>query len=324
MTRLTDEQKVIRERIDTWGGTMRVKGDAARARYYGIVAAVPAMRRFVDLVKKHHANVAPNSDPLKMRELAVAAGRAAWRRGDPEGQDVIDQHCAALGIASNFDPPVWYMRPSACGVVRETDLHSIPSEVPKLLRSPGLLEARRPETGEKLFELASDGGRAVASLGWYHDGGSIILVGTMYPTGHGVAVWRPEWTGGDITPQLPALDIFSRSIGDPEAHIEFSRLAAQFVLVFALLAEVDPSPLRIELDRKERKVRHVYPSETTRPAKPTIEPEPHGERVAIDAMVTGHLKRQRHGPGRTLTKWIYVADYSARRYHAARYNVEKR
>ncbi len=30
--------------------------------------------------------------------------------------------------------------------------------------------------------------------------------------------------------------------------------------------------------------------------------------------VTGHIKRQRHGPGRAQTKWIYIASYEARRW----------
>ncbi len=46
--------------------------------------------------------------------------------------------------------------------------------------------------------------------------------------------------------------------------------------------------------------------------------ELHGPRVLEDlrndAAVSGHLKRQRHGAGNTETKWIYVQEYSSRRW----------
>jgi len=44
-------------------------------------------------------------------------------------------------------------------------------------------------------------------------------------------------------------------------------------------------------------------------------------RAAEQRTVSGHLKRQRYGEGRALTKWIYVEQYEARRWFASRWVV---
>ena len=35
---------------------------------------------------------------------------------------------------------------------------------------------------------------------------------------------------------------------------------------------------------------------------------------AVERQVRGHLKRQRHGPGMSLSRWIYVSQYAAWRW----------
>lgn len=223
---------------------------------------------------------------------------------------------SALAILSRCAPDTWLCRPSASAIVHDTDLHSIPTEPPQLLRAPGIVEVRRPETGERLWGN-------YASLGWYEFEGATYLLGFTYPTGYAVARWTPAWTGQDIEPQLPALDL---TLGADERgeHHEFAVAAARYLLVLGLLAEAENGPLRIELDRKERKTRHVYLGD--RPARPrdAASSAPAAElhrRSAEQRPVSGHLKRQRYGEGRALVKWIYVEQYEARRWFASRWVV---
>jgi len=68
-----------------------------------------------------------------------------------------------------------------------------------------------------------------------------------------VARWTPQWTGEDLEAQLPGRDVASPLINDVEKHNEFAREAARYLVVLGLLAECEPSPLRIELDKRERR-----------------------------------------------------------------------
>lgn len=315
MTRFTEEQAAIAKAMRSTG-----TAHSTATKWHPLSSMMASYRRMAELTVKNH----PGRREITARDLAICVGRLCMRPGDLVGQEDLDRHASGIGIATKFDPPVWYVRPSACAVVEDTDLHSIPTAPPKMLRSAGIVQARRPETGERLFNVP--GGNPVAALGWYHDGGSIMLVGTMYPSGHAVTVWRPEWTGAELEAQLPGTELVNDRIEDREAHAAFSRYASRFLVVLSLLAESEPSPLRIELDRKAKSDRHVYVNENVvkRRADHLTPSATGAERVVVAADVTGHIKRQRHGPGYSLTKWIYVAGYSARRYHAPHYIVEKK
>jgi hypothetical protein len=92
------------------------------------------------------------------------------------------------------------------------------------------------------------------------------------------------------------------------AHHDFAVEAARFLVVLGLLAEVGVGPLRIELDRRERKTRHVNVHDRlARPRDTVRSPPPAAEinrRVAEDRWGKRHLKRQRFGEALREVKWI--------------------
>jgi hypothetical protein len=204
-------------------------------------------------------------------------------------------------------------------VIHGTDLHSIPTLPPRILRAPGVIEARRPETGERLWG-------DVASLGWYALGDQYWLLGLQYPDGYMVARWRPQWTGEDLNEQLPTTDPSALVPADCRSSFQqFASQAARYLIVLGLLAEADPSPLRIVLDKsdKSRRRRDVYldkTKEAPRPREPSPVPLLEG-RHGVDVPVTGHLKRQRYGEANAQVKWIYVRGFSARRWVSPRWIV---
>lgn len=243
---------------------------------------------------------------------------------------------SALAISCGERVTVHQLRPAAAELVHETDLHSLPSEPPRLLRRAWIVEVRRPETGERLF------GDTVCLAG-YPIEDAIYLVGIGYPDGAWVARWRPRWTGEEIEASVPhevsplARDQSHPLISDVDAHHDWAREAARFAVVLGLLLEAEGVPIRVETEQAggEKKsskkgkgapapggwtVRHVYLEEPARgsrasssPAGATAAP---GVRLPESVPIRGHLKRQRHGPGLSLTKVVYVAGYEARRWVA--------
>lgn len=274
-------------------------------RWEGLATVIPRCRRAVSR--------APAELPLRERAALVAAETFSPATMGQVGGVI---NLSALAILSRCAPDTWLCRPSASAIVHDTDLHSIPTEPPRMLRAPGIVEVRRPETGERLWG-------DYASLGWYEFEGVTYLLGLAYPDGYAVARWRPAWTGQDLEAQLPGTEIGApliRSIGE---HHEFAVAAARYLVVLGLLAEAEGSPLRIELDCQERRTRHVYVGD--RPVRPrdaaSSAPAELPGRTAEQRPVSGHLKRQRYGEGRALVKWIYVEQYEARRWFASRWVV---
>ncbi len=218
----------------------------------------------------------------------------------------------------------------AAHLVDDTDLHSLPSEAPALLRGAWIAEARNPER-EALFGQT-------ACLGGYPLHDSIFLVGLDWPDGGYVARWRPRWEGSEL--EEGVLRDASPMIEDVDLHHAWSREAARFAVVFALLLEAEGSWLGVEdeasvrfHDQRRRApskavggpgwiVRRVYLDE---PRRARRAPRPAGEagmllegKSPVTSMVRGHLKRQFYGPGRALRKWVYVRSYEARRWIAPR------
>lgn len=242
----------------------------------------------------------------------------------------------ALAVLSRGVPPIYQCRPSAARVVHETDLHSIPDEAPPMLLGPGIVEARRPDTGERLWG-------DIAALGWYPIRGADMnppqlvdatyLIGLSYPDGSRVARWQPAWTGEDLVEQLPYPDVRSTLIEtiDLAAHTEFARQAARFLIVMGLLEQVEAGPLRFDLEERGSKVRAVRPRDPSKghvagPVMPRPDPAPAidpSTRALADTMVRGYLQRFRVGPGRSLVKWRWIAQHGARRWVSARWTVER-
>lgn len=272
------------------------------------------------------ARDAPPDLPLRERAAFVAGAHWGWESIDPAMINI-----GALAVLARGVPPVYQCRPSASRVVHETDLHSIPDETPALLRAPGIVEARRPDTGERLWG-------DVASLGWYplsaKDSGNetlldaIFLVGLTYPDGAIVARWQPAWTGEDLAEQLPYPDVQSTLIEtlDLAAHTEFARRAARYLIVLGLLEQVESGPLRFDLEQRGSKTRAVRVRD---PNAPRLLPDrgsplPDGTGRALgDTTVRGHLRRVRCGEGGKARRWRYIEQHGARRWMAARWMVER-
>jgi len=276
--------------------------------------------------------------PMSIVPNAVTAAVVAAHYGDEiiEDDPVFASKLGALAIKSRGQPATYMTRPSASRVVEETDLCSIPSEPPPILCSPGIIEARRPETGERLWD-------DVVSLAWYEVAGAersppqllpaIMLFGQCWPDRHFAARWQPVWTGEDLDEQMPPVDWGANLLDSVDAfeHQRYAKAAARFLVIFGLLEQIDDGPLRFEIDKKTktRQVRlrdlsargHQAPpllprAEVQNPVDPSV-------RVLGDTMVKGHLRRFRIGEGRAGIRWKYIHDYRSKRWFSPRYTVER-
>lgn len=266
-------------------------------------------------------------------EPRAAAAAVALARYGPETVAAAPALLNCAGLALSMPRLVVHrLSAGAARTVAETDLHSLPGEAPNLLRAPWLLESRRPE--EPLF------GRT-ACLGGYQLAGVTYLVGLDYPDGVAVARWTPHWQEEELEAGIGRDS--SPLIENVDAHHAWAREAARFVIVLGLLLEAQGSPLELDDEpvRRRRQVGTPPPSPSGgleggwvvrrvrlgrlvpsrgRAAR-TEEQAPGGPvsgRVPLQVPVRGHIRRQRHGPGRADTKWVYVEGYAARRWVAPR------
>lgn len=258
--------------------------------------------------------------PRDAREAAAALAIARW------GVRVVHEQLAtvnvgALALAMRDRLVVHQVTSDASQRVHETDLHTLPGEPPRLLRGPWILEVRRPDR-QVLFG-------ATASLGGYELDGALYLVGLDYPDGVRVARWVPRWEEREIV--VP--EDHSPLIDDVDAHHEWAQDAARYAVVLGILLDAEGTPLRVgEMrsagfraqagvrSRAGWVVRRVHLDERRRRAsvgEPGEGTAPEG-RIAATVAVTGHLKRQAYGPGRSQRRWIYVESYEARRWVAPR------
>src|ERR1700753_4282786 len=230
---------------------------------------------------------------------------------------------AALALAFQDRIEITQVTGGAMHLVHATDLHAVPAEPPRLLRRPWLIEAAKP--GEVLF-------LDTFALGGYELDGTTYLVGLRLPDGVAVARWTPSWSGEDlnegVSPDTSPL------IDDIEGHHEWTRQAARFAVILAVLLEAAGSPLArrdITPGRPQRQgaeasgqraevVRRVYldqpaqaPSGAHRSRKASDSDSP---ALPVTVAVSGHLKRQPYGPKGSLRRWIYVTAYEARRWIA--------
>lgn len=258
-------------------------------------------------------------------ELTDPRMRAAWIATMHSGEARVRELPELVNLAALTDtmrdrPVVYTLRPSISDLVRDTDLHSLPSEPPPLLRRGWILECRY-DRGERLF------GETWALAGYSLDG-TTYLIG-LEGEGARVGRWHPHWDGGELEEGVPLET--SPLVDDVQEHATWTRTAAWFAVVFAILLDSEASPLRTREEREKRPrgpgsdprapewiTRHITiggaSGRSPDPSTPTDAPSTSEGRVASTSMVRGHLKRQRHGPGNTLTKYVYVAGYSARRW----------
>jgi hypothetical protein len=198
----------------------------------------------------------------------------------------------------------------------------LPDAAPQLIADHdvgGVIEVRRPECGNRLWG-------SVTSLGWYWYGAKLMIIGLTHPDGIAVTGWTPQWHGGEIAAGAPT-DV----IGDKDKHDEFLDAAVRYLITLGLLIEARPSPIRIVRDADDRVIdaylgEHPRPPPSPAPAREN-DAEQVGPVIGLQpwpVRVTGHLKRQPYGPGRTARKWIYVAHHEARRWCDPRYRAELR
>ena len=176
-------------------------------------------------------------------------------------------------------------------------------------------------------------------LGGYELDTHYYLVGLRYPDGALVARWKPEWGNDDRDIQMP-ID-YSPLIDDAGGHREWALNAVRFMLVLSLLLEAWGSPLetkKAEPSKRKRgeraarartwSVQRVVlsrpPSRRSRDDR-LSGPSGHiaADRQPLQTVVSGHLRRTRHGPGSSQVRWQWIASYEARRWVAPiiRYRV---
>lgn len=250
-------------------------------------------------------------DLVPFRERAALTAQATWGEKVLSAPPLVNM--AGLALAGGTGLAAHQVRPAAAQHVAATDLHSLPDSPPELLRRPWLLEVRRPGAGERLFG-------STFALGGYTLEGVTYLVGLTAAGAASVAPWRPQWTGGDLAEGTT--QGHSPLIEDVGEHQSWARDAARFAVVYALLCEAEGSPLRVDDARKRDAVGplpvcNVYLDGALGASPGTASPPASAAEQGLDAElrpVRGHLKRQRHGPGHSLTKWVYVSGYSAWRW----------
>lgn len=270
----------------------------------------------------------------KGEHLRVVADDVATAHfGPPEARGAfLGRFGAVLGelaIVARGNPSVYHCRPSASRVVHETDLLSIPTEPPVALQRPGIVEVRRPETGERLWG-------DVVSLGWFTVEGrwltprrllpATVLVGITYPDVIAVALWSPTWSGEELDEQLPRPHFGSDLVEAVEAleHHAFAKAAARYLVVFGLLAQIPDGPLRFEIDKQTGK-RNVWIRETKKSPKKPNAAASADERVRVlgDTEITGHIRRVRTGEGWKNVEYRYIQGYTGKRWFGPRYVVER-
>lgn len=222
--------------------------------------------------------------------------------------------------------------------VASTDLHTLPGEVPVLLKRPWIFQAKRHD--RPLFGDTSE----IAGYQLEPDG-PYWLVALRYPDGISVVHWTPqwreegipesigEWSDPDVNPLLE-----TDTTGD---YSEWAIDAVRFCVVLAIMIEAANTPItlgdeiphlwsgkRIKKGKTEKKarsegswaVRRIYLDRPKKSGGGGGSTEGEGGRVdgriPHTAEVTGHLKRQPYGPGLAKRKWIYVQSYEARRWIA--------
>ena len=278
-------------------------------------------RSLSDFVREMRPKIAaiPEMEPRRRADLLAF---------EAFGQDFVMQNPAAVNVAAlamqhEKRMVVHEMEVGVRRLVDGTDLRSLPSEPPRLLLTPWMIEVKEP-TRERIFG-------DTASLGGYELDGSLFLVGLNYPDGIQVARWEPKWCGGEIEEGV-AHETNTALIDDIDAHDRWARSAARFAVVFGLLLDVASSPLRVI----EPKPKHIGKRARRNGAK--VRPSTVvTRRVILDAVrafavakdgatstsrgelqtnvpVRGHLKRQPFGPANRDRKWIWVEGYSARRW----------
>jgi len=146
----------------------------------------------------------------------------------------------------------------------------------------------------------------------------------------------PRWEESD----LGAEERESPFVDEPLAQRAWAEQAAEWIITLGALLDAEGTPLEAEdwSDKGKRKpggdkrrdsrddwiVRRVTLSEegrtrvASRTQTPTEAPSPRENLASVETWVRGYLRRQPHGPGRSLRKWVYITEHQARRWVSTR------
>ena len=232
-----------------------------------------------------------------------------------------------LAIASESQLCVHALKPAAISLVQQTDVRSFADRHPSFLNGPFLIETT--DTKSPLF-------RDVMSVGGYKVDGIWFLVIMCYPDGVIVCQWDPQWQEGEV-----GLGLYHMISQDMQAKAESTLIdAVQFIVTFGMLLDAENTPVTIRTEPRVPKSRDGRKKEKLTDAKWSVNYvslsqdaiRAQGERDSVgthtndglvlsDVRVSGHLRNQRHGPGRSQIKVIYVREFSARRWVAPQKRV---
>lgn len=266
--------------------------------------------------------VPPDLDP---RTAADTIAEVVW--GDACANATVLYNVAGLALASRERVELHEVRASVSRVVDGTDLRVEPAVQPLLLERPWIAEASHWERGTRLFgDTWCLGCYQLVPGHWY-------LVGLVGEDAYAVK-WSPIWRGGEIA---AGLETQESPLVATEMHGAFrawARDAARWAIVYSLLLEADRSPLETTTEepavrrgaskkaRDEAEAWRVSRVRVTDAVSRAIETPQTGsasgeqDGIASLVRVCGHLKRQPHGEGRALRKWVWVEGYEARRWLA--------
>lgn len=262
----------------------------------------------------------PGPPPTELRLASSLLAVGTWGEVEVMRQPALVNIAAlALHMAGRIE--LTDVRPGAARLVAETDLHALPDQPPRMLRAPAVLLEVRHADRER---LTGD----TVSLGAYQHEGGWYLIGLEYPDGIWGGMWRPEWSGGELTDGVrlethPLIEV------QPGEHYERMAAAARLLVVLGLLLDADGAPVREDRERSAPTkirgepnpvggwtTRHLYLDDRRAGGggSGSGEPADLSDRDAQGVPVRGHLKRQPHGPGGALRRWIWIEGYEARRW----------
>jgi hypothetical protein len=238
---------------------------------------------------------------------------------------------SVLSMALKPIVTAFQVRPAAARIVNNTQLNYVPHAMPKMLKQAAVVSASRPETGDR---LVGD----IAAIGWFWADDTMHLCVQSGPTeryeggNFYFAHWRPSWSGEDLARTLDISDAPFVTDLDRQGYA-ITAQAVRFLVTFAIVLGAEQTPLRVE-NEKPRKgapkgaspqttwvTRHVYLSEQPTSHKyPSKEETEAAQREGFtleEIEVRGFIRRQRHGPGNSLVKEIYIKGFLSHRWVAA-------
>lgn len=263
---------------------------------------------------------------LPLREAAAVLATRGYGLETVTAQPALI-NLAALALSGRERLVVHHLRPSVPRLVAATDLHALPDAPPPLLAGPWLVEVGRPERGERLWG-------DTWCLGGYLLDGVHYLIG-LEGGGIHVVPWRPRWAGGELAEGVSTERSALIDEGLLTEHVTWGREAARFAVILSLLLEAAGAPLREreeDVPRPPRGTPRAAPQarpwtvrrvsltpeeerdQAARPAGAGVGAAGAEGRVEATVRVRGYLKCQRHGPGNSLKRWIWVEGYAARRW----------